>query len=290
VSRGSPLVRQWILIKTLASRAGGATLAELAEELEVCSKTIRRDLTVLLDSGFPVQEESREFGRKLWRLDPSWPKTDLSFTFDEALALYLGRQYLEPLAGTLIWEAAQRAFKKIRASLGRHALKYLERMLPSLPATAFGIADYSRRAEVIDNLMVGIEDRRVVFITYRSQRSTEPVTYDIHPYRIVRHRGSLYVHGHKPDDAISGRGKSTGSSRRTWTRSASRCRRRATSTGTWPARWACTMAATRSRPASGFPLRWLATSRRATGTPASAWRRSPTAACWPNSNCRPPRS
>ena len=201
VSRGSPLIRQWILLKTLASRAGGATLVELAGELEVSSKTIRRDLSVFLDCGFPVHEESVEFGRKLWRLDPSWQRPELAFTFDEALALYLGRQYLEPLAGTLIWEAAQRAFKKIRASLGQPALKYLDRISPSLSATAFGIADYSRRSDVIDNLLIGIEDRKVVFITYRSQRSTEPVTYDIHPYRITRHRGSLYVHGHKPDDA-----------------------------------------------------------------------------------------
>lgn len=200
MSRGSSLVRQWILLKTLASRAGGATLAELADELEVSSKTIRRDLTVFLDGGFPIREHAEEFGRKLWRLDRSWQGAELTFTFDEALALYLGRQYLEPLAGTLIWEAAQRAFKKIRASLGERALKYLDRIGPSMSATEFGIADYSRRADVIDNLLIGIEDRKVVFITYRSQRSTEPVTYDIHPYRITRHRGSLYVHGHKPDD------------------------------------------------------------------------------------------
>lgn len=200
MSRGSSLVRQWILLKTLASRAGGATLADLAAELEVSNKTIRRDLAVFLDAGFPIQEQAEEFGRKLWRLDRSWQRAELTFTFDEALALYLGRQYLEPLAGTLIWEAAQRAFKKIRASLGERALKYLDRIGPSMSATEFGIADYSRRADVIDNLLIGIEDRKVVFITYRSQRSTEPVTYDIHPYRITRHRGSLYVHGHKPDD------------------------------------------------------------------------------------------
>ena len=41
--------------------------------------------------------------------------------------------------------------------------------------------------------MVAIEDRRIAFITYRSLRTTEPVTYDIYPYGLIYHRGSLYL-------------------------------------------------------------------------------------------------
>jgi predicted DNA-binding transcriptional regulator YafY len=172
----------------------------LAEESGVSEKTIRRDLATFRSAGFPIDEQAGEFGRKSYRIDPRWSKPDIGFTFDEALALYLGRKFLRPLAGTMIWEAAQRAFKKIRATLGESALKYLDKVGGAFHETAFGLSDYSGHGEILDNLLIGIEDRRVVFITYRSQRSTESVTYPIHPYCVKRHEGSLYVHGHKPDD------------------------------------------------------------------------------------------
>jgi proteasome accessory factor B len=61
-----------------------------------------------------------------------------------------------------------------------------------------GVSDYSQKADLIDDLMVAIEDRRAVFITYQSLRATEPVTYDIYPYGLTYHRGSLYLVGHAP--------------------------------------------------------------------------------------------
>jgi proteasome accessory factor B len=117
----------------------------------------------------------------------------MSFAFDEALALFLGRRFLEPLAGTYLWEAAQQAFKKVRACLSRSALAYLEKMASNLHHTSIGASDYSAKAEVVDDLLRAIEDRRQTIITYQSQRATEPVEYAINPLGIVYHRGSLYL-------------------------------------------------------------------------------------------------
>jgi len=38
-----------------------------------------------------------------------------------------------------------------------------------------------------------------VFLTYQSLRATEPVTYDIYPYGLTYHRGSLYLVGRAPE-------------------------------------------------------------------------------------------
>lgn len=65
--------------------------------------------------------------------------------------------------------------------------------------TNVGASDYSRKEALIDALMVGIEDRRIVNVTYQSLKATEPVTYDIYPYGMVYHRGSLYVIAYAPD-------------------------------------------------------------------------------------------
>lgn len=195
----SPLLRQWTLLKTLSSRPGGATVRELVQELGVSEKTVRRDLETFQWVGFPLQEHVGPHGRKAWGLQPAADPPGLSFTFDEAIALYLGRRLLEPLAGTVFWDASQRAFKKIRATLGAKALRYVEQFGQVFYQTMVGASDYSKKAQLIDQLVQGIEDRRSVFLTYRSLKATEPVSYPIYPYGLIYHRGALYVVGWSPD-------------------------------------------------------------------------------------------
>ena len=127
----------------------------------------------------------------------------MAFAFDEAVALYLGRRFMEPLAGTVFWDAARRAFQKVRACLGPGALKYLDKFSAAFHQTTFGLSDYSKQAELIDQLVLAIEERRIVLLTYQSLRSTEPTTYDAYPYGLTYHRGALYLVGHSPDhDAL----------------------------------------------------------------------------------------
>jgi proteasome accessory factor B len=193
-----PLVRQWILLRKLCSSHYGITVQDMVHELGVSDKTIRRDLETFQAAGFPLTETVEEFGRKKWHIEEGKAEPGLNFAYDEAIALYLGRRFLEPLAGTLFWEAAQRAFKKIRATLGGEALKYIDQFGTMFHQTMVGAADYTKKAELIDELMVGIEDHRAVFITYQSLRATEPVTYDIYPYGLIYHRGALYLVGRSP--------------------------------------------------------------------------------------------
>jgi predicted DNA-binding transcriptional regulator YafY len=193
VSDNPPLLRQWLLLKTLSARHYGATVAEMATDLGVTEKTIRRDLKAFSNVGFPIVETVGDHGRKTWRVKAAGDQPEMSFALDEALALYLGRRFLEPLAGTYLWEAAQNAFKKIRACLGKAALAYLDKMAGNLHHKAVGIGDYSTKADLIDQLMQAIEEHKATHIVYRSLRATEPVTYEIHPYGLTYHHGSLYL-------------------------------------------------------------------------------------------------
>jgi predicted DNA-binding transcriptional regulator YafY len=195
-----PLARQWRLLQLLSGRPQGAPIKDLAAEMHVSLKTIRRDLGLFQQLGFPLEGQVGEFGTKTWKVATAWNVTQPSFSFDEALALYLGYKFLQPLAGTVIGEAARHALQKIRAGLGERVLRYVDKMAGVFHDTAFGSSDYTQHAEILEQLLIGIEDRRVVFITYRSQRATEPVTYDIHPYRVTRHQGALYLIGYKPQD------------------------------------------------------------------------------------------
>ncbi len=196
--RGSPLVRQWTLLRVLSDRRDGAAVRELAAEMQVSERTVHRDLETFQAVGFPLEEIVEEFGRKRWRLDPEKTQPGLGFAFDEGVALYLGRRLLDPLAGTLFWDAAQRAFRKVRAMLSPAALKYLDKFAAVFHRTLVGASDYSNKGELIDRLVMAMEDRRITHITYRSLRATEPTTYDIYPLGMIHHRGSLYLVGWAP--------------------------------------------------------------------------------------------
>lgn len=191
----SPLVRQWVLLRNLASKKYGITVKELAQEVGVSIKTIRRDLETFQAAGFPLREVVGEFGRKKWHLESAKPPAELNFTWDEAAALYLGRRLLEPLMGTIFWQAAREAFRKIRAVLEPVSRDYLDKFATMFCQTMIGTHDYSKKADLIDSLMQAIEDSQAVAMTYQALRATEPVTYTVYPYGLAYHRGSLYLVG-----------------------------------------------------------------------------------------------
>ena len=188
-----PVVRHWRLLRILAARRLGMTVRDLAQELGVDEKTIRRDLERLKALGFPLTYTEGAHGRKVWRVTHLEDCPPLQFTFDEAVALYLAHLFLEPMAGTELWQAAHRALQKIRATLTEDALGHLEKLLSVYHFTTSGLSNYARKAEIINTLSLAIEDCRMIRLTYESQQSAAPTPREVHPYKLVRYKGSLYL-------------------------------------------------------------------------------------------------
>ena len=231
------ILRHRMLLRTLAARRQGATLRELAADYGVNQKTIHRDLLLLRRLGFQLANEAGDHGRKHWRLiGGGLPQ--LSFTLEEAAALYLGRQFLEPLAGTDFFHGAQSAFAKIRATLGDAPLRHLERLAAAFYHKSHGLSDYSQQGQLIDDLIRAIEDRRLI-ITYQSHRATEPVThYDVHPYSVVWHKQALYLIAHRVTTAPSAPSSSIASPPSKYRRCNSTARLTSTRASCLPARLA----------------------------------------------------
>ena len=191
--KDTTITRQWKLLASLAARKLGVTVKDMAADHGVTLKTIRRDLLFLQRQGFPIAEKISEHGRKHWRLTETASRPPLGFTYTEALGLYLGRKFLEPLAGTQFWTEANSALSKIRACLGETPLRYIDKMAGVFHHSLAGASNYSQKAQVLDDLTVAIEDCCVTWLVYQSDRSTEPVTREIHPYGLIYHRNSLYL-------------------------------------------------------------------------------------------------
>ena len=152
------LTRQLMLIRTLCARRLGATVKELAREMGVTEKTIRRDFARLTRAGFVMVESTGDHGRKTWVLTNDGKLPPLTFTFDEAAALYLARPFLEPLAGTNLWQAAHSALCKVRATLSKSAREYLDEFPKLFHSTTNGFGNYSSKSDIIDELAIAIED------------------------------------------------------------------------------------------------------------------------------------
>ncbi len=200
MSEHGSIARQWRLLQILSVRRHGATVRELAAEMEVVDKTIRRDLVFLAKTGFPLMETAGDHNRKSWKLETSPGIASLKFNMTEILSLYLARRFLEPLAGTSAWEGAQSAFKKIRATLSDSAIDYLDKLARVFQQTPLASADYSQHAELIERLLIATEDRKITWIVYQSARATEPVSTEVYPLTLVWHRGSLYLLAHARED------------------------------------------------------------------------------------------
>ena len=120
------------------------------------------------------------------------PKPTIRWTSSRPTRVSVCRQYLEPLAGTFLWESAQSAFKKIRDSLNETALNYLKQFGDMIHRTVTP-GDYSKKAELIDALTIAIEESRVVSVAYQSLNATEPTTRDLHPHGFMYNFRALYL-------------------------------------------------------------------------------------------------
>jgi predicted DNA-binding transcriptional regulator YafY len=185
-----PTTRVLALLEMLQSRAitGGA---ELARELAVDRRTLRRYIVTLEDLGIPIVTTQGRFGG--YQLVPGFKLPPLMFSDDEALALAVGLLAARELglAQTLPAVASARA--------------KLERVLPQKLKTRLGAVDDSIALEltrpvatfdpaVMALLCAAAQQRQRVDLVYQS-RSEEQTRRNFDPYGLVYRAGRWYTVG-----------------------------------------------------------------------------------------------
>src|SRR5262245_52783676 len=70
MGRNAQLIRQWAMLKQIETNRW-TTIADMAEQHTVSTKTIRRDLAALMEAGFPLYDE-RYDGKVYWRLSEEY--------------------------------------------------------------------------------------------------------------------------------------------------------------------------------------------------------------------------
>jgi len=201
VPRNQEVIRQWKVLHALESSRHGVTIDGLADELDVTTRTIRRDLAALQEAGFPLYDERDEDGRAHWRIDGTVLKgLETGFTLAELCAHYLSRNLLEAVAGTPFQRDLTNAFARLEKMLTPRMRQFLDRLPSVLVAKAGPRAAGSESSpDIISRLLEATLHFRVSTMRYHSVSSARIKDYVVHPYRLAFAQGGLYLLAYVPE-------------------------------------------------------------------------------------------
>ncbi len=203
--RNQEVIRQWRVLHALESSRHGVAIDALADQLDVTTRTIRRDLAALQEAGFPLYDEHDDEGRARWRLDGQVLKgLETGFTLAELCALYLSRNLLESVAGTPFQRDLTLAFGRLGKMLSPRMRQFLDR-LPTVLAAKPGprARGGESSADSVSRLLEATLHFRVATMRYHSVSSARVKDYVVHPHRLAFAQGGLYLLAYVPDyDAV----------------------------------------------------------------------------------------
>src|SRR5438128_2013338 len=202
--RNTEVIRQWTILREIENaRGAGVTIDDLARLCAVTTRTIRRDLQALEESGFPLYDDrTHDDGKTRWRVNgQAFKGLSTGLTMSELCALYFSRTLLESLCGTPFRTEVESAFEKLASALTPHMRQFLDR-LPRVIATKADPTrrhDNPRQQQFIARALEATLHLRQATLTYHSKSSDRTKTYLVHPYRLAYAQGGLYLLAYVPE-------------------------------------------------------------------------------------------
>ncbi len=195
MARGDQLGRQWRIIQTLITSKIGKSAADLAEELEAHPRTVYRDLEALQVAGFPIYTE-RVDGKNLWSLlDTMKHHIPIPFNLMELMALYFSRDMMKVFRDTVFYDNLESLFNKIKTTLPKESLNYLEKTEQVLHMGIKPYKDYGRFKEIVNRVNEAAINKKSVEIVYFTMSRKKETRRRVDPYRIWFFNGTFYLIG-----------------------------------------------------------------------------------------------
>ncbi len=198
--RGANLVK---LIKTidLISSHRGATVERIAEELEVSRRTAYRQLGVIEELGFliedikdPIENETRK------RLDREFHQNigpvnlpDIKFTASELIALYLLKGEAKTYKGSGLAGNIESAFTKLSMVAPTGLTNKLDKLRSIFLLDAKMAKNYAGKEEIIDQLTDTMLENRTCYVSYHAFHDDTEKNFRIDPLHFFEHQGGLYI-------------------------------------------------------------------------------------------------
>jgi predicted DNA-binding transcriptional regulator YafY len=195
MARGDQLARQWVIFQRLCNSSRGKTVNELRDDLDCHPRTVYRDLDALQAAGFPIVTE-RQNGTTRWALmEGTRGGLAVPFALPELMALYFSRAVLGSLSGTVLHEAVDSVFRKVRATLPPESLRFLSQAEKTLTTGIGPHKDYARFRETLRLLGNAVMNRSVVEAVYHTLSRRQTSRKKIEPYRLWFFDNTFYLIG-----------------------------------------------------------------------------------------------
>lgn len=178
----------------------GLSVYELARELQITPRSMRRYLAEVrreLDLVSSVAHPSRV---RVWRLSPSEVPRRVDVRRTQAYALLAARRLFEPMRGSTLYEEIELATEKLlgvarRPGRGPNAGLSDARLEDRFLYLPFAPKDYAAKTEELDDLFQAVADLRPLRCRYQRGKDGREERVTIHPYAMVLYKDAIYCVG-----------------------------------------------------------------------------------------------
>jgi len=184
----------------LQKHPGGLTIYDLAKELDVTPRSLRRYLAEVRRELDLISAPTRPGGPRLWRLSPSEAPRRVEMRRTQAYALLAARRLFEPMRGSTLFEEIDLATQKLlgvarRPGRGPNAGVADARLEERFLYLPFAPKDYASKTEELDDLFQACADLRPLRCRYRRAKDGREERITIHPYALVLYKDAVYCVG-----------------------------------------------------------------------------------------------
>jgi len=188
------------LREALEANPQGLVLTDLAALLHVTERSVRRylqELELLTDL---ESVETTPGGAHLWRIKPSERARAVNLRRTQAYALLATRRVFDGLRGSALFDEIDLAHRQLLQVAGRPTrtpakgeipgdLRLEERLvyLPHPPA------NYTQRADELDDLFRAVAGLHVVRFRYKPVGDAKAERITAHPYALLLHDGAIHL-------------------------------------------------------------------------------------------------
>jgi predicted DNA-binding transcriptional regulator YafY len=189
------------LRELLTRNPRGLTLYQIADLLDVSTRTARRYMKQMAREYDLENVAARDGGPLVWRIPVSELPRKVALRRTQAYAMLAARRLFEPMRGSALFEEidmainrlmsiAQRPGRGPNAGVADARLEHRFLYLPCAPK------DYAQKTDELDDLFQAVADLRPLTLMYRSLSRPVEERITILPYALVLHRDSIYCIGH----------------------------------------------------------------------------------------------
>lgn len=195
MSRDKPVLRAIKLLSLIERHPNGLRVTDMAEQLDAPPRAIYRDLEVLQKLPAPIYTD-KNGKESYWKIDPDFRKNlTIPFALSELLSIYLARDSIRALEGTVFADSVQSLFEKVWAVLPKPLFRQMVDLrgafLSGIPAQK----EYRTYQKFIQIIQDAIQERKTLCLQYEP-RDQKPAERNVNPYAVHLRNGNLYLIGY----------------------------------------------------------------------------------------------